>query len=118
LAAVPVDLSLTSTLERVRGAHAELRAIAGTVVDPALKQRLLDLCDDLVGTPRSAVVLTARETDVLVLVGRGLTNAQVARSLQVGTETVKSYLRSAMAKLGASTRFEAVSRARAEGLVP
>ena len=113
-----VDLSLVATLERVRGAHAELRSIAQSVVDPSLKQRLLDLCDDLVGSPRGATTLTARETDVLSLVGRGMTNAQVARALALGTETVKSYLRSAMVKLGASTRFEAVSKARAEGLVP
>jgi DNA-binding CsgD family transcriptional regulator len=112
------DLSLVATLERVRGAHAELRAIAQTVVDAPLKQRLLDLCDDLVGSPRGATSLTARETDVLSLVGRGMTNAQVAGALSLGTETVKSYLRSAMTKLGATTRFEAVSRARAEGLVP
>jgi DNA-binding NarL/FixJ family response regulator len=118
LAPPPVDLSLVATLERVRGAHAELRAIAQTVVDASLKQRLLDLCDDLVGSPRGATTLTARETDVLSLVGRGMTNAQVAAALALGTETVKSYLRSAMTKLGATTRFEAVSRARAEGLVP
>jgi len=117
-AAPTPDLSAVATLERVRGAHAELRAIAQGIADVVLKQRLLDLCDDLVGAPRGATRLTARETDVLALVGRGLTNAQVARSLEVGTETVKSYLRSAMAKLGAGTRFEAVSRARAEGLVP
>lgn len=116
---VPVpDLSVVATLERVRGAHAELRAIAQRIDDLDLKQRLLDLCDDLVGAPRGATRLTPRETDVLALVGRGLTNAEVGRALEVGTETVKSYLRSAMAKLGASTRFEAVSNARAEGLVP
>ena len=118
LASRPVDLSLVATLERVRGAHAELRAIAQSVVDPTLKKRLLDLCDDLVGSPRGPTSLTARETDVLSLVGRGMTNAQVAGALGLGTETVKSYLRSAMTKLGATTRFEAVSRARAEGLVP
>jgi DNA-binding NarL/FixJ family response regulator len=118
LAPQPVDLSLVATLERVRGAHAELRSIAQSVADSSLRQRLLDLCDDLVGSPRGATSLTARETDVLSLVGRGMTNAQVAAALSLGTETVKSYLRSAMTKLGATTRFEAVSRARAEGLVP
>ena len=107
-----------ATLERVRSAHAELRAIAQGVDDPVLKRRLLELCEDLAGAPRGETRLTARETDVLALVGRGLTNADAARELGLGTETVKSYLRAAMAKLGATTRFEAVSNARAEGLIP
>lgn len=116
---VPVpDPSPTAVLERMRGAHAELRAIAGSVEDAALRDRLLALCEGLTASARGSVTLSARETDVLALVSRGLTNADVAHRLGIGTETVKSYLRSAMSKLGAATRLEAVSRGRTEGLLP
>lgn len=116
LATRPADAS-TTALERLRGTHAELRAIAATVEDADLKSRLLALCDDLTGSSGS-ISLSARETDVLALVSRGMTNADVAQHLTIGVETVKSYLRSSMTKLGATTRLEAVSRARAEGLLP
>ncbi|WP_432196152.1 response regulator transcription factor [Streptomyces sp. bgisy027] len=45
-------------------------------------------------------------------------NAEVGRRLSLLPETVKSYLRSAMRKLGAGTRFEAVVAARRQGLLP
>jgi LuxR family transcriptional regulator, regulator of acetate metabolism len=112
------DLSAAAVLERVRGTHAELRALAGTVEDEVLRTRLLALCEGLTGSARGPVTLSARETDVLALVARGRTNADVGLQLGIGSETVKSYLRSAMAKLGATTRLEAVSQARAEGLLP
>jgi DNA-binding CsgD family transcriptional regulator len=116
LATRPADAS-TGALERLRGTHAELRAIAATVDDADQKARLHALCEDLTGAT-GAIALSARETDVLALVSRGMTNVDVAGHLAIGTETVKSYLRSAMAKLGATTRLEAVSRARSEGLLP
>jgi len=112
----PPDAS-TTALERLRGTHAELRAIAATVDDPVLKERLLALCGDLTAAS-GGIALSTRETDVLALVSRGMTNADAAGHLGIGHETVKSYLRSAMSKLGATTRLEAVSRARSEGLLP
>jgi LuxR family transcriptional regulator, regulator of acetate metabolism len=116
LAQRPPDAS-TTALERLRGTHAELRAIAATVDDPVLKDRLLGLCDELTSAA-GGITLSTRETDVLALVSRGMTNVDVAGHLSIGAETVKSYLRSAMTKLGATTRLEAVSRARSEGLLP
>ena len=60
----------------------------------------------------------ARELDVLTQVALGCSNAVAAKRLSLRTETVKSYLRSAAAKLGAHTRHEAVSKARRAGLLP
>jgi DNA-binding CsgD family transcriptional regulator len=62
--------------------------------------------------------LSPREIDVLAQVALGATNAEAATRLSVRAETVKSYLRSAMSKLGAHSRHEAVVLARRAGLLP
>ncbi|MFH8724753.1 response regulator transcription factor [Streptomyces termitum] len=110
--------------EEVRQAYGELRALAPRVVDPALRARLLAVCGRLetaAGVPAAAVAdvrLTPRETDVLAAVASGATNAAAGRRLGLSPETVKGYLRSAMRKLGAHTRLEAVVSARRAGLLP
>ena len=62
--------------------------------------------------------LSPRELDVLAQVALGCTNSEAAQRLSLKPETVKSYLRSAAAKLGAHTRHESVSKARRAGLIP
>jgi DNA-binding CsgD family transcriptional regulator len=62
--------------------------------------------------------LSARELDVLAQVALGCTNAEAAKRLSLKPETVKSYLRSATAKLAAHTRHEAVAKARRARLLP
>jgi LuxR family transcriptional regulator, regulator of acetate metabolism len=64
------------------------------------------------------VTLSPRELDVLAQIALGCTNAEAAQRLSLKPETVKSYLRSATAKLGARTRHEAVSKARRSRLLP
>ena len=61
--------------------------------------------------------LSARETEILKLIARGLSNKEIARSLDIGPETVKSHLKSAFTKLGVERRAQAVSRAQTLGLV-
>ncbi|MFF3655267.1 helix-turn-helix transcriptional regulator [Streptomyces olivochromogenes] len=109
--------------EEVREAHGALRALAPRIVDPALRAELLDVCGRLAGaaasdarTPR--VDLAPREVDVLACVATGATNGVAAERLGLRPETVKGYLRSAMRKLGARTRWEAVVAARRVGLLP
>jgi DNA-binding CsgD family transcriptional regulator len=105
--------------EQVREAHAALRALAPRIADPQLRAELLAACG-LLTTPRSAAgaSLAPRELDVLSWVAAGATNAVVAERLGLRPETVKGYLRSAMRKLGAHTRGEAVTAARRAGLLP
>lgn len=70
--------------------------------------------------PRRAaggVSLTAREREVLALVAEGLTNAEIARSLVVGVETVRTHVASTLSKLGARDRTQAVVRAHQAGLI-
>ncbi|MBT2675680.1 response regulator transcription factor [Streptomyces sp. ISL-14] len=62
--------------------------------------------------------LSPRELYVLAQVALGCSNTEVGRRLSLLPKTVKSYLRNAMRKLGASTRFEAVVAARRQGLLP
>ncbi|GGX52309.1 helix-turn-helix transcriptional regulator [Streptomyces fructofermentans] len=109
--------------ERVREAHGALRALAPRVTDPELRAELLAVCAALAGPPAPAptgrrVGLTPRELDVLACVASGSTNAAAGHRLGLRPETVKAYLRSAMRKLGAHTRLEAVVAARRAGLLP
>lgn len=112
--------------EEVREAHTELRALAGRIPDMRLRQELLAACARLASAavPSASaarpplVQLTPRELDVLATVASGATNAVAAARLRLRPETVKSYLRSAMRKLGAHTRLEALAAARRTGLLP
>ena len=61
--------------------------------------------------------LSAREVEVLKLVARGMTNAQIARELFISPRTVNAHLGSVYHKIGYSTRAEATRFASERGLL-
>jgi len=61
-------------------------------------------------------VLTDREREILDLVARGLTNAEIARRLFLSDKTVRNHVSNVFAKLQVSDRAEAVAKARDAGL--
>src|ERR1700733_8274183 len=62
--------------------------------------------------------LTTREHDVLAMISQGCSNKQIARTLEISPETVKSHVKHIFLKLAVGTRAEAVSRAGLLGLLP
>ncbi len=81
--------------------EAELREAVGAI--------LLRRADTPVLTAKRKELdgLTARERDVLRLVGQGKTNAQIARILGLQSPTVKDHVRHLLAKLGVENRTQA-----------
>ncbi|MFI9503788.1 response regulator [Nocardia sp. NPDC052566] len=61
--------------------------------------------------------LTPRETEVLRLIGNGLTNAQIAQHLVMSEATAKTHVKRIMGKLGLSSRAQAVVAAYESGLI-
>ena len=109
--------------EELRGIYADLRVL-GAALDDATGTRVREVSDRLArvigGDTETAteVALSPREMDVLAAVALGGSNAEVAQRLSLRPETVKSYLRSAMRKLDAHTRHQAVVKARRMNLLP
>ena len=105
-----------------------VRAVAAgdAVIAPSATRRLVDrlASRDLRQAPqrragREAVTarLTARETEILVAIGQGLTNSEIAELLVIAESTVKSYVGRIFGKIGARDRVQAVIIAYRSGLV-
>ena len=68
------------------------------------------------GPADAAHQLTARETDIVRLLARGMSNAEIAAELVIETSTVKSHLGRAMTKIGARDRVQTVVWAYQNGM--
>lgn len=71
-----------------------------------------------VRAPESPESLTERETEVLRLLAMGKANKEIARSLTIGEQTVKTHVSNILAKLGVQSRTQAALHAARIGLVP
>jgi DNA-binding NarL/FixJ family response regulator len=98
----PLD-TLVRALDTVAG--------GGMYIDPALADALI----------RSAsghdLGLTSRERDVLRLLADGHSNESIGRALFISPDTARTQLSAAMAKLGVSTRTQAVAKALRDALI-
>jgi len=95
-------------------------AEGGAWLDPAVTGRVLSAyrgAQPPAAPDRAADVLTARERQVLELVGQGLTNAEIAAALVLGEGTVKTHIGHVFAKLALRDRAAAVVFAFDHGLV-
>jgi DNA-binding NarL/FixJ family response regulator len=89
-------------------------AAAGQVqLSPQAAQRLMRE----IQVPQSPEKLTARETEVLRLLARGLSNKEIGATLVIGEKTVKTHVSSILSKLGVPSRTQAALYAVRIGLV-
>jgi DNA-binding NarL/FixJ family response regulator len=104
------DADTDEIVAAIRAAHR-----GGLQLDPAVTRRLLASLrpahDD------AAAMLTARELDVLRLVGDGKANKEIAAALGLSDRTVRTHVSSILGKLGLSSRTQAALWAAREGLV-
>ena len=106
--------------EIVRAVQSVLSGDAG--LSPSIQRRLLERLSDPapelqpVAATEPPDGLTARESEVLLLIAEGLSNQEIARKLHVSTATVKTHINNLFAKTGLKDRAQAVRYAYAKGL--
>ncbi|MEU7885109.1 response regulator [Microbispora bryophytorum] len=109
------DMALDDILAAIR-----VVAAGEALIAPRVTRRLIE---EFAGRPAPgprpprATGLTEREAEVLTLVGRGLSNAEIAAELFISAATVKTYVTRLLAKLGARDRVRLVIIAYETGLV-
>lgn len=98
-------------------ARAVERGIAREMLQPLLEILQPHHTPQTVALPHSNEYLTGREGEVLALLATGATNAAIAGELSITERTVKAHVTRILAKLDATTRTEAVTRATRLGLL-
>ncbi|MNH17211.1 HTH-type transcriptional regulator AlkS [compost metagenome] len=109
-----------------------LCALASTELQDPLRQYVNELIDKLTGpcspnlatpharrttTPGQQPLLTPREREILSLVAQAMSSKRIAHTLDITLETVKWNLRNIFAKLGVSSRYDAMVQARNQKLI-
>jgi len=111
LAAAALDAGAVGVLLKEAPLADLVRALEGVLqgrmyLDPALRR-----------APASGSALTERELEVLRLLADGLRHEEIGSRLGIGSETVRTHVRKASDRLGASTRTQAVATALRQGLI-
>ena len=94
------DASAAQIDAAIRAVTAGLRVRGADVASPGFRPM----------NDEGAPLLTPRELDVLIAIGQGLSNKEIARKLGISPHTVKFHLESLFRKLGATNRAEAVAK--------
>ncbi|GEC07396.1 hypothetical protein SSP24_50510 [Streptomyces spinoverrucosus] len=97
-------------------------AAGDVLLAPSITRRLIEDVARRRSVPRPNTRLrlnglTPRETEVLLLVAQGLSNKEIAETLVVAEQTVKTHMTRLLAKLGARDRAQLVAMAYESGLV-
>jgi DNA-binding NarL/FixJ family response regulator len=109
------DVPPEQLVDGIRAVHA-----GSSLLSPSITRRMIEVYLDRPSTaPSPAVVesLTPREREILGLLGRGLSNAEIAESLFVSETTVKTHVGRVLMKLGLRDRVQAVIFAYESGIV-
>ncbi|MGV8882510.1 MAG: response regulator [Rhodoglobus sp.] len=109
------DVRPVELLNAIRSVHA-----GDAVVSTRITRRMLDLFADRLpngSTTDAAEPLTRREREVLIAIGSGLSNSEIAQSLFLTESTVKTHVGRVLLKLGLRDRVQAVIFAYENGLV-
>ena len=102
--------------ELLRAVHAV--AEGGAVFGPAVARRMVDFFNAAASATSTASFpeLTAREREILDLVARGRSNAQIAEQLVLSTKTVRNHVSSVFTKIQVVDRAQAIVKAREAGI--
>ena len=105
----PKSGSLTEMLEVLRNARNGSMLVAPSMFQSAVPSA---------AAPAERIEkLTVREQEVLVLMGKGVAPAEIARILNISVNTCRGYVKSIHAKIGARSQLEAVVKAQRLGLI-
>ncbi len=113
---LPLEASAEELLAAVAALHEGLIVISPPLGGEVI-ERLVGLGEGEVITQAPVEALTERERQVLQLLAQGLANKQIAASLNISEHTVKFHVSGIYAKLGATSRTEAVRLGVQQGLV-
>jgi NarL family two-component system response regulator YdfI len=112
------DASAEDMQIALQAAEAGFILLHPTSVQGLLQNNTIAEVNDISGEDLSREDLTARESEVLRLVGLGLGNKEIAARLAISEHTAKFHISSILGKLHAGSRTEAVSLGIRKGLIP
>lgn len=99
--------------------RAAIRTVAagGALLDPAVTARVMQAAIPSTAAAELPARLSERESEVLVLIGRGFSNEEIAGELYLSPATARTYVSRLLAKLGARDRAALIVLAYETGLV-
>jgi DNA-binding NarL/FixJ family response regulator len=102
-------VGVSAYLLKTSSADHLVAAIRAAVFDPGSENTVIGMPREMLESTQdgAAGVLSARELEILLLVARGLSNAQIASSLHLSEATVKRHLANVFQKMGVHSRGEA-----------
>jgi NarL family two-component system response regulator YdfI len=116
-AILPADVAADQLVPALQAAAAGLVVLHPTDVSAAIPAATTTTSSTTQLPPELAEPLTRREREVLQMLAAGLGNKEIAARLKISDHTAKFHVAAILAKLGASTRTEAVTQALRRGLV-